>query len=267
MAATISNGIYGAAVLDMNERTTRAKKSWFFFDDEIVCLGTGITDNSGLDVRTTINQAKLVKPSYCSEVGSTSETEQAMSSSTYSNSNLHYIRNGNIGYYFPNKENVRFTMKQQSRSWNRINKSGSGSIVSGDVLTLWVDHGTNPDQANYSYIVVPGIDSKEKARAYDLSAIEILENSSSIQAVYHKPLGILEMVFYEAGTLTHGNLSINVDKPCALMLKNGRLVSVSDPSQTSSNIIVTIKNKGLLYKKDISLPSDKGMKGSSVTVE
>ena len=263
----VSNGMYGAAVLNMKEGTIRAKKSWFFFDNEIVCLGAGITDNSGLNVRTTINQAKLVMPSYCSEVGGSSETELDKSSSIYSNSNLHYIRNGNIGYYFPNPEIVRFTMKSQSGSWNNINKSGSGNIVSGDVFTLWVDHGTNPDIASYSYVVVPGIDSKEKAQAYDLSAIEIFENTSSIQAVFHKPLDILEMIFYAAGTLTHGDLSITVDKPCALMLKNGRLVSVSDPAQTSSNISVIIKNNGLLYKKDISLPVGNGMNGSSVTVD
>lgn len=38
----------------------RGKKSWFMFDDEIVCLGAGIT-NSGMDlpVETTVENRKL----------------------------------------------------------------------------------------------------------------------------------------------------------------------------------------------------------------
>jgi len=263
----VSDGMYGAAVVDLNEGTTKAKKSWFFFDDEIVCLGAGITDNGGLDVRTTINQSKLRKPSYYSEVGQSSETMQRNSISAYTNSNLHYIRNGNIGYYFPNQGNISYTMKSQTGRWRDINQNGSMTNISGDVFTLWVDHGPNPTNAAYSYVVVPGIDSKEKAQAYDLSAIEILENSTAIQAVFHKPLDIFEIIFYQAGTLTHGDLSITVDKPCALMLKNVTLVSVSDPAQTSSNISVIIKKNRLVYKKDISLPFNNGMKGSSVIVD
>ena len=43
----VSDGIHGASVLDFSHKATRAKKSWFFFDREIVCLGAGISDNSG----------------------------------------------------------------------------------------------------------------------------------------------------------------------------------------------------------------------------
>lgn len=262
----VSDGVHGAAVLDMNEGTTRAKKSWFFFDDEVVCLGAGITDNGGLNVRTTINQAKLENTSsYYSEVGGSSETMQNISSSTYSNSNLHYIRNGKIGYYFPNQGNIKYSMKSQTGRWRDLNNGGSTSNVSGNVFTLWVDHETNPTNAAYSYVVVPGIDSKEKAQAYDLSMIEILENSAGIQAVFHKSLNILQIIFHSAGTLTQGNRSVTVDKPCALMLKNGTLVSVSDPTQTNSNISVIINSGGKAYEKNISLPAGNGMNGASVT--
>jgi chondroitin AC lyase len=263
----VSDGLHGAATLDMNEGTTKGKKSWFFFEDEIVCLGAGISDNSGKNVRTTINQNKIEYPSYSSEVGSASETIQRISSSTYSNSNLYYIRNGNFGYFFPEQGNIRYTMKLQSGRWRDINNNGSTNLVSGNVFTLWVDHETNPDNASYSYIVVPGIDSKEKARAYDLASIEIIENSSAIQAVLHKSLDVLQVVFHQAGTLTHAKHSITVDNPCALLLKNGSLVSVSDPAQSKSNIAVSVNYNGVVYEKNISLPISNGMRGASVTID
>ncbi len=263
----VSDGMHGAAVLDQDKGTTKAKKAWFFFDDAIVCLGAGITDNSGLEVRTTINQAKMEKPSYVSEVENDSEKVESLSSAVYANSNLDYIRNGKVAYFFPKQENIKYTMKLQTGRWHDINNNGSTSSVSGNVFSLWVDHGINPQNSTYSYIVVPGIDSREKAQAYDLSEIDILENSEAIQAVFHKSADILQAVFHQAGSLSQGNRTILVDSPCVLMLKNGSLVSVSDPSQSKSNINVSIKVNDTKFDKNISLPTGNGMRGSSVTID
>jgi len=79
----VSDGLYGAAAMDLesyhgpgSENTTsdsyggpapahncslEAKKSWFMFDDEIVCLGADITANDGFDVQTTIEQRYLME--------------------------------------------------------------------------------------------------------------------------------------------------------------------------------------------------------------
>lgn len=263
----VSDGLHGSAVLDMDEGTTKAKKSWFFFEDEIVCLGAGITDNSGENVRTTINQSKITLPSYSSEVGSSSEVMERIGSTTYSNSNLYYIRNGNFGYFFPEQGNIRYNIKKQTGRWRDINNNGSTSLQSGNVFTVWIDHDTNPDNAFYSYVVVPGVDSQEKAQAYDLPAVEIIENNSAVQSVFHKSLDILQVIFHEAGTFTHGNRTITIDQPCALMLKNGTLVTISDPTQSKSSISVTIKSNETEYQKNISLPFSNDMRGSSVTVD
>src|SRR5690606_16484620 len=131
------------------------------FDEEVVCLGAGIIDNSNRNVRTTINQAWLKELSYYSEVGSSEETAQSISSNVYANASLKYIRNGKFGYYFPNQGNVKYTMKAQEGTWRSINADGSPALESGYVFSLWMDHGNNPNNANYSYIVVPGIDSQQ----------------------------------------------------------------------------------------------------------
>lgn len=263
----VSDGVHGASVLNLNKLGIQAKKSWFFFNDEIVCLGAGIIDSSNRNVRTTINQSWMNAPSYSCSVGSTTETMQSLSSSTYTNTNLKYLRNGAVGYYFPNQGNLKYTMKSQSGAWSSINSSmGSSTIESGYVFSLWLDHGNNPSNASYSYIVVPGIDTQQKAQSYDASAIEIIQNTSTIQAVYHKTLDILQVIFHQAGTVNFGNKSVSVDYPCAIMFKNGTQITVADPFQTQANISVTVTSFGTPYTKQIALPTSTVMKGSSTTV-
>jgi chondroitin AC lyase len=263
----VSDGVHGASVLNLTKSGIQAKKSWFFFDDEIVCLGAGIIDNSNRNVRTTINQSWMKTFSNSCSVDSTTEIEQGVSGSTYTNSTLKYIRNGSVGYYFPNQGNVKYTMKTQSGKWSSINSLvGSSTVESGYVFSLWLDHGNNPNNASYSYIVVPGIDSQQKAQSYDATAIEIIQNTSDIQAVYHKTLDILQVIFHQAGTVNFGNKSVSVDNPCALMFKNGTLITVSDPFQTRTSISVTVTISGTPYTKQIALPTSTEIKGSSTLV-
>ncbi|MBA6154635.1 polysaccharide lyase family 8 super-sandwich domain-containing protein [Gelidibacter maritimus] len=263
----VSNGTYGASVLSLDEANISAKKSWFLFDDEMVCLGAGIVDHSNTEVRTTINQAWMQHPSYYNERGKATEKLADISSDVYLNSDLKYIRNGKFGYYFPNETKVKFTMQSKSGTWLDINKiEDSTKTEAGNVFSLWVDHGKNPDNASYSYIVVPNIDSNKKAQAYDMNALDIIENTTTIQAVYHKALNLLQAIFYQAGTVEFQGMSVSVDRPCALLLDRGTSVTVSNPSQTYSNVLVRIKKKGKTYAQVVELPTGGHKEGASVTV-
>ena len=44
----VSDGSDGIAVLDYNRLGVDAKKSWFIFNDQIVCLGAGVHSSQGL---------------------------------------------------------------------------------------------------------------------------------------------------------------------------------------------------------------------------
>jgi chondroitin AC lyase len=262
----VSDNTYGAAVLDMNKSGLQAKKSWFFFENEVICLGAGITDNSNLNVRTTLNQAKMESPSYYTETGNNTEKMQSVSSSVYSNNQLSYLRNGKIAYFFPEQGNVKYSMKSQSGSWSTINTGGSTNTESAYVFTIWFDHGENPSNASYSYIVVPGIDSQEKARAYDSSAIEIIANTASVQAVYNKITETIQIVFHQQGSLNYANRTVTVNKPCALIIRNGTYVTVSDPARANQTISVNIQSGGINYHRFMSLPGNE-LSGSSVTTD
>ena len=58
---SIFDGKNGAAAFDFESAhdPLKAKKSWFFFDDEYVCLGASVQSSSPYPVATTINQTLL----------------------------------------------------------------------------------------------------------------------------------------------------------------------------------------------------------------
>jgi hyaluronate lyase len=41
------------------DSTLRAKKSWFFLDDEVVCLGADINSTDGNPIHTTVENRRL----------------------------------------------------------------------------------------------------------------------------------------------------------------------------------------------------------------
>lgn len=55
--------------------------------------------------------------------------------------------------------------------------------------------------------------------AYRTDDLEILTNTDSVQVVRHKKLGIWQMVFYREATFKHKQISVTVDRGCALLLK------------------------------------------------
>src|SRR5690606_24581160 len=57
----VTDGMLGAVAFDFRSPhdLVKAKKSWFFFDEEYVCLGTDIGARTNLPVATTINQVLM----------------------------------------------------------------------------------------------------------------------------------------------------------------------------------------------------------------
>lgn len=262
----LSNGHFGISTLDQNHEGTQAKKSWFFFDDEIVCLGAGIQNTSGLNVRTTLNQTKMETPAYFVEKNANTENMHSISSIIRSNENLHYLRQGNIAYYFPQQGNIKYSMRSHTGRWSDINTSGTTTLESGYVFSLWFDHGINPQNAQYAYIVAPGIDSEQKAKSYDIAKIEIAQNSPSFQAIYHKQLGIYQAVFHQAGTIIFSNLSIEVNEPCIVMITSDGSLHVSDPAKLKDNIRVKILQNGLELTHNLTLPTTSELRGKTVSL-
>lgn len=245
-AGGVSDSIYGATAYSYEDKykniNTTARKAWFFFDDEVVCLGAGITSTATVPVNTTINQCTLVGgKATVSANGQVAEV--AMGEYTYNN-NLNWAWHNSIGYVFPDGGNVFLLNQSRSGSWYDINTTASKTVMKKNVFTLGFNHGQSPKDDTYAYIVVPNKSSAAEMAAYPMDNIEILANTDSMQVVRNKKLGVWEFIFYQGATFTHGELSIKVNKGCALLFKDIEKPSVqfhiADPAQTQSKITVEV---------------------------
>ena len=256
-AGGVSDSIYGAtayAYMDTNpEVNTGAKKSWYFFDDEVVCLGAGIQSTSTYPVHTTVNQCFLKDGIVVNQKGK----EETVGKGSYTLQTPQWVLHDHIGYFFPQKEEVFLTAQTQTGRWYDINTSKSKKEEKMDVFTLGINHGVGPKDGSYAYIVVPGKTSAQEMEAYQKkNAIEILSNTAKIQAVRNTKLNIWMVTFFEAGTFKHKDLSVTVDKPCVLMVKDITAktanLHIADPGQTQSPIQVELK----IGKKKQTLTAD-----------
>lgn len=256
-AGGVSDSIYGAtayAYMDTNpEVNTGAKKSWYFFDNEVVCLGAGIQSTSTYPVHTTVNQCFL-KGGILVDKG---DKEETLANGSHTLQAPQWVLHDKIGYFFPQKEEVFLTAQTQSGRWYDINTSKSKKEEKMDVFTLGINHGVGPKDGSYAYIVVPGKTSAQEIKAYQKkNAIEILSNNPKIQAVRNTKLNVWMVTFFEAGTFTHKELSVTVDKPCILMIKDitskSANLHIADPGQTQSPIQVELK----IGKKKQTLTAD-----------
>ncbi len=263
----VSDGVYGASAFAMSDYGTSAKKAWFYFDNEIVCLGAGINSSAAQAINTTVNQC-LLKTDVTVSDASNNVSVLATGSRDYAG-NLKWALQGDVGYYFPQAGLVSLSNQSQTGSWSSINTTGSTASVSADVFKLWFKHGVAPSNASYAYFVLPGKTSAAEMQAYNASDISILTNTSTVQAVRHNGLGIWQIVFYQAGEFTADQVTVKVDKACVVMLKNTAsndvTVHIADPAQSAQQVYVGIKNNQFTTMKAAAITMPAGASaGSSV---
>jgi chondroitin AC lyase len=264
-AGGVSDGVYGTSGYALNHDSLQAKKAWFFFDKEIVCLGAGIQSNTAENITTTVNQSWLnghvVSP----------DDDKISSGKTLSlNKNQNWLWHDGVGYYFPQGGDITLSTDIQQGNWHHINHSYSKEMLSGEVFKLSINHGSQPVNAQYAYLVLPGIKEAEM-RKLNVNTIQLLSNTDQIQAVYHSSLDMVQAIFYSAGTIALPNMEIKTDKACAILIKNvngKQVISLADPLQKEQIINLEIKNlkTGMGQKVKVELPQEEYM-GSTVEVK
>jgi len=242
----VTDGLIGAVAFDFvsPHDFVEAKKSWFFFDGEYVCLGAGIKSEQKLPVATTINQVLMRTPVTVSQAGKISVLPEG----SHELERVNWIHQDKIGYIFPEPAKVRLSNRIETGRWSDITdqKNISDAIVREKVFTVWFDHGEAPQSASYHYIVAPNVTVSELDKTSNNNHnVEILDNTSDIQAVEHTKQGIFQVAFYSAGEVRMSNgTKVRTDNHGMVMLrmKGVRIqeLSVSDPSRKLKKITLTL---------------------------
>ena len=107
-------------------------------------------------------------------------------------------------------------------------------------MTLWLDHGVDPDSAGYVYLLLPGASlARTRARAADPGWARVLANSARQQGVQVPSLGITAVNFWNGGTVA----DLTADAPCAVLVGESgdgtATLTVSDPRRDLDELTVT----------------------------
>ncbi|HUW35436.1 MAG TPA: chondroitinase family polysaccharide lyase [Planctomycetota bacterium] len=145
------NGMFAMKLHDTyNDTSFRAIKSYFYFDNEIICLGSNIeNDDRDYPTETTLFQScmsdkmmavwingELVKDFPYSQNGEAGKPFSIMD--PYGN-----------GYIIPKAEDVRVTRCEQE-SRDASNQGATKGVYS----TCWIDHGRAPEAGEYEYVML-----------------------------------------------------------------------------------------------------------------
>lgn len=263
----VSDGEYGAACFDFISPYSdlQAKKSWFFFDEEIVCLGSGISTSLGAPVVTTINQVRRNGPIQV-DAHPINDTGSLKLRAPI------WVNHDSVGYVVLGDQNLVLKNGKASGSWYDINHQESKTMqpVEVNLFTLTVEHGINPRDESYSYIVLPAAGVGKTAAYAAAPRVKIVENSDTLQSVSHRTNGIHYAIFYKPGMLVFENgITLETDQPALYMVKmHGRKlerITIADPTRSLNTVSFRLYGPGISVDRTIVLP-DGDMAGKSIRV-
>ncbi len=205
-----------------------AKKSWFLFDDEIVCLGAGITSTMNSPVRTTVEHRRIVTDELGIFVDGEGKIPTESFEKRYTGA-AWALMEGHSGYVFLKESEIN-ARRYTCESANNQN-----------FFELTVEHGANPTDATYEYVMIPYADTKKLDTYAKNPDVTVISNTKSLQAVRENTLGISCYVFHEAGTCD----GISVDKPCMVTLSADKLM-ICDPTQEGDVINVSFGTRSFV---------------------
>ena len=269
-------GINGMSLSGENESKTpyepdlKALKSYFMFDDEIVCLGAGINDSgSKYTTETTVENRKLDETAYnqitlngnklelnpvsvnvadiVKEEGLGTGTA-SMAGTDLNDTKWVHMDGANlddsIGWYFPNGTNKLKARKVASTGdWGniKVDKPKAGvqpKPVMKNYFELWFDHGNNPQNAEYSYVILPGKTVEDMKNYEKNPSVEILANTTDVQAVNYKSKNVIGANFWQDKIASVSGITCN--KKASIMVKqtgDTLEIGVSDPTMKNTETI------------------------------
>ena len=262
-----------------------AKKSYFMFDNEIVCIGSAIKDYSGKEVVTVVENRtwglhkgvayddkfyingaevnpELVDTADDKEAPNAPQTEINARTMWFSNMGGYVFLRYNKNDPDTTTDLDGNTVKYQKARRYAYESSNGNPEDSNDFLEVTISHGTGDGNLDgkYAYVYLPEATVEETESYYENPDVIMIKRNGRGHAVLEKTLGIVAGVFFEhnvkdtievqqefAQYTAVTNIEANTE--CAIMVSKGENgqyhVSVSDPTQTNGSLIIKVAITGI----------------------
>ena len=230
-------------------------KSTFFFDDAFVGLGSAIDrvgPGQNQPIRSTLNQVEW-RSDVTYEVGSGVQTlaQGSYQTQTFNITSPAWFHQDGIGYVILPRSGQTLAARLQTRAtnnnWYDLDHSNASNNQQVDIFQLSIDHGVNPANDQYQYLVLPSVSAAQMPGVVAGLDIEVLENSATVQAVKHRGAQITDevtqVVFYQPGSIVIDGVTLTSEQPALVMLTrpDGDMeITVADPLHSTSQDQATI---------------------------
>ena len=227
-----NNGAFGMKLHehDKYNGSMRARKSYHFFDNRIVCLGTDVENvNANYDTETTVFQ--LAAPT---------DTDKKYWNNYVSKNNT-WLDPMGTGYYVPQmKEQSKLKLEKHFPQMSLA--QNTQKETKGDFVSLVVNHGKAPKGGNYEYVILPQTTESKLADYAKKPTYVVLQKDRNAHIVKDLPTGTTSYVLFETPRVLPKGILQKVDTACLVMLR-----------EQKKQIVLTVCNPDLnLY----SGPSD-----------
>jgi hyaluronate lyase len=237
---------FGAVGMELEETGEfRAKKSWFFFDDKVVALGTVWPDAEQIRVETIMDNRML------NAIGDnrlTVETEGRAASFVdvgvpvvLETRWIHLAGNvpgADIGYAFPQPATLRILREERSGSWREIDAKGPDEALRRHYITTWFEHDAYPARSEYAYVLLPGRTVEQTADYAASPSVEIMSHSPEVHAIAEPAKGRFAAHFWENARRAVGPIFCDGRATILLQEDDDRVdLWVADPTQANSGRI------------------------------
>ncbi len=264
-----TDSAYGGGFLKHKNDLT-ARKAYFCLDDGCLMLGAGITSTTGYPVKTVVENRALVKKD---ENGSGREKTATnlgeFSESDFPQTTVSGVRWANIedtvGYVFLEPA-VLSVEKYSLTGGASYTEGGKSAPITYDpprrFFNISIEHGANPKDASYAYMVLPYADEEKLAQFAENPDVRIISNTAALQAIAYDKAKTCMYIFYEVGACD----GIRVSAPCMISVEEMdgmRRLSVCEPTQKLPEIIIRVSGN---YRTEAIQPEVQVISGEETEI-
>lgn len=227
----VNNGelFVGMDMLSWN-KALKVKKSYLFTEDGVVAVyGDSLSSNEG-EIHTTIDNRILKDGKFLingKEIDKTTVIENPK--------DLTIMFVGNypeetIGYRIIDAPKVEIRFEERKGNWKSIGGTDSKEVVK-KYVTIYINHGKNPKDQKFSYLIFPMF-KEEEVKNYNLNSLKLVQSDEKIHAVEDSENRVVRINFWKDLPVKFRNIrSFSTASMIVKEDNNELLIAVSEPTQ------------------------------------
>jgi chondroitin AC lyase len=239
----VSDSINGIAVFKHEKDSVHARKSYFFIDNKIVCMGSGINgDDFNFPVTTTINQCIANGAVWFNSNRNWHQLNEAVVAK-----DIQRVYHDNIVYTFLEKANVFLSCKLQKGSWRQVANMYDTAVEEKKVFKLFIRHPIMQKNNHYAYMIEPS-SKLNRFGKNEINDIRILCHNEKVHALALNKNKEYFISFFDPSSIRLSNRQyLKVSEPCILMLEEKPdkkyVLSLAEPTQQIHSLVIELSGR------------------------